>query len=183
MTEKAALRKKILEKTARLSDQYRLEAGREIAGLVLSTDEWRKSSGVMLYMSTLTEPDTSALISAAGSGKKEIFLPRCLPGYMLEAVPFHPGDTLKAGPYGIPEPCGAVGTKVPDLIVVPCVCATPEGKRLGHGAGYYDRFLSESRAFKMCLCFEALLLSDLPVNETDVRMDMVVTEERLIRCR
>ena len=102
---------------------------------------------------------------------------------MLEAVPFHPGATLKAGPYGIPEPCGTPGTKEPDLIVVPCVCASPEGKRLGHGAGYYDRFLSESRAFKMCLCYESLLLSDLPVNETDVRMDMIVTEERLIRCR
>ena len=70
------------------------------------------------------------------------------------------------------------GTEIPgpDLILVPCVTATPNGVRLGHGAGYYDRFLAEHSAKTVCLCFGALLRGDLPAEETDIPVDLVITE-------
>ena len=64
-----------------------------------------------------------------------------------------------------------------ELAVVPCVCATPDGRRLGHGAGYYDRFLRAHPMPCLCLCFHALLLDDLPTGPTDFPMDAVITEE------
>ena len=68
---------------------------------------------------------------------------------------------------GIPEP---------DLILVPCVAASPGGIRLGHGAGYYDRFLAEHSGKAVCLCFRALLRADLPMEETDIPMDLVISD-------
>ena len=65
----------------------------------------------------------------------------------------------------------------PDLILVPCVAAAPNGVRLGHGAGYYDRFLAEHPAQTVCLCFRRLLRADLPADVTDILTDMVLTDE------
>ena len=63
-----------------------------------------------------------------------------------------------------------------DLIVVPCVSASTGGKRLGHGAGYYDRFLAHSSGNAICLCFERMLRDDIPMDEYDVWMPAVLTE-------
>ena len=71
------------------------------------------------------------------------------------------------------------GEKIPqpDLILVPCVAAAMDGRRLGHGAGYYDRFLAGRGAKTFCLCFGRLLREDLPAGPEDIRMDAVVTED------
>ena len=64
----------------------------------------------------------------------------------------------------------------PDLILVPCVAAARDGRRLGHGAGYYDRYLEGRGAETVCLCFRSCLRDDLPACGHDVRMDRVITD-------
>jgi 5-formyltetrahydrofolate cyclo-ligase len=89
-------------------------------------------------------------------------------------------DCLVPGAYGIPEPSDAgetVSAKDLDLIIVPCVAAFKDGKRLGHGAGYYDRFLAGGSGKTVCLCFRELLEAHIPVEDTDITMFLVVTEE------
>jgi 5-formyltetrahydrofolate cyclo-ligase len=97
----------------------------------------------------------------------------------MVALPVSDPDTLEKGILGIPEPPAAEGTEVPapDLILVPCMCATQNGIRLGHGAGYYDRFLTGQKGMTVCLCFSRLLRSDLPAEETDIPVDLVITDE------
>ena len=82
------------------------------------------------------------------------------------------------GAYGIPEPSGgeAVEPRTIDLALIPCMAAARDGTRLGHGAGYYDAFIRNTRMVKWCLCFEALLLNDLPADPWDIAMDAVMTE-------
>ena len=75
-----------------------------------------------------------------------------------------PEDGERAGEDGI------------DLALVPCMSVTRDGRRLGHGQGYYDRFLAGRPCRTLCLCYEALLCEDVPTDENDVRMDAVVTE-------
>ena len=88
-------------------------------------------------------------------------------------------EKLQPGTLGIPEPPAPEDTACipePDLIIVPCMTASPGGVRLGHGAGYYDRFLAAHSGKTACLCFRALMRADLPAEETDIPMDFVITD-------
>ena len=64
---------------------------------------------------------------------------------------------------------------------VPCISAGKDLRRIGHGAGYYDRFLPKTEAVKICLCFAKLLAENIPTDAYDVPMDMVITEEDIYR--
>ena len=87
-------------------------------------------------------------------------------------------NSLRPGTWGIrePEPADGDDAPEPDLILVPCVTVSPEGIRLGHGAGYYDRFLQGSKAETVCLCYRKLMRDTVPAAETDIRVSRVITE-------
>lgn len=63
-----------------------------------------------------------------------------------------------------------------DVVLVPGLAFSRDGRRLGRGAGYYDRFLSRLRADKVALTVEARIRNDLPVEPHDVLMDWIATE-------
>ena len=69
----------------------------------------------------------------------------------------------------------------PDLVVVPGVAFTADGRRLGQGGGWYDRFLAQVRAecVTVGVCFAGQLLDQLPTEPHDVAVDIVVTEQGL----
>ena len=177
--EKDRIRKETRQISMNLDPAYREEASRSITGQVLALPEWQRAKTVMAYVSMPAEPDTKELIKAALDDGKTLLLPRCTDRSLMEALPVTDMNTLVPGILGIPEPPAAEGSDVPEpeLILVPCMAATPNGIRLGHGAGYYDRFLAERRGMKVCLCFRRLLRADLPAEDTDVPVDMVITDE------
>lgn len=71
-----------------------------------------------------------------------------------------------------PCPAGEI-----DLVVCPGVAFTADGRRLGRGRGYYDRYLGDPvfRGFRVGVCYAHQLVDDLPVEPHDVRMDRVIT--------
>ncbi len=177
MVSKQEIRREIREKAAGLPASYYARAGAEIRRLVEESEAYRKARTVMMYVSRGAEPDTRELAENALRAGKTVLLPRCEDRFRMTALPWNGRDPLIPGRFGIPEPAGEAETAPePELILVPCVAATAGGKRLGHGKGYYDRFLREHPAPTMCLCFRAFLLPDLPEEETDIRMRQVITE-------
>ena len=66
---------------------------------------------------------------------------------------------------------------------MPGVAFTADGARLGMGGGYYDRFLVQSSARTIGLAFEMQIRTALPQRPHDQRVDMIVTELRVIQCR
>ena len=60
---------------------------------------------------------------------------------------------------------------------------TLDGKRLGHGMGYYDKYLklignySRKKPFVIGLAFNEQIFHDVPTNENDFNLDMVLTEK------
>lgn len=70
-----------------------------------------------------------------------------------------------------------------DVVLVPGLAFTKEGKRLGRGKGYYDRFLEKDRGIKIGIAFEEQILTDLPVTKEDIMMDFIVTNQRYIKCK
>ena len=63
-----------------------------------------------------------------------------------------------------------------DIIIAPCLSACLDGSRLGHGKGYYDRFLFSGNKKTICLCFRGMLCEEIPMTDNDVYMSLVLTE-------
>ena len=178
-----AEKQRIRQETRRISEgltpEYRQEASREITRQVLAMPFWAAAQTVMAYWSLPAEPDTRELMETALREGKTLLLPRCLDGGRMAAIPVKDLSVPRAGEMGIPEPpMPEAGEEIPepDLILVPCVAASVNGVRLGHGAGYYDRFLADHSGRTVCLCFRALLRADLPAEDTDIPVDLVVTD-------
>ena len=178
--QKKRLRRICRAKGEALTPAYRQEADRRIQTAVLESGLWQSAEGVFLYVSMRHEPDTRALIEAALREGKRVYVPLCLPDRSMRAARIRSLGELRPGTLGIPEPPADAEAASPgelDLAVVPCVTATRAGARLGHGAGYYDRFLRLHRCPTLCLCYAALLADELPTEAHDVPMDLVITED------
>ena len=182
MTEKEALRLRARKIAESMTARERAENSAAIRGRVLALEAYRQARTVFLYVSMPLEPDTAALISRALADGKRVCVPRCKKPPRMEAAAIRSRAELLPGRLGIPAP-GPEAEAVPpqeiDLALIPCVAAGRDGSRLGHGGGYYDAFLPETRAKKICLCFEKLLTDGIPMEETDVGMDAVITETEI----
>lgn len=175
---KSELRNKIKAICERLSAEYKASASEAICEKVISSDSFNKSKTVFIYFSTANEPDTHRIISEAWAQGKTVCVPLCGENHTMKSIQLQNFNELTAGRYGIPEPTGTqeVNAADIDLAIIPCVCASPDGKRLGHGAGYYDRFLEHTKSKKVCLCFGRLLTKDIQMDKYDIYMDNVISE-------
>lgn len=67
-----------------------------------------------------------------------------------------------------------------DVVVVPGLAFDPRGFRIGYGGGFYDRALPSTRprATAIGVAYDFQLAADVPESETDVPVDLVVTDVR-----
>jgi 5-formyltetrahydrofolate cyclo-ligase len=105
----------------------------------------------------------------------------------LRHAHIHEDVEMRKNRWGILEPHIPVDFVHPmqvDMVIVPMLGFNERGHRLGYGAGYYDRFLALLRpsCLKIGLCYSAgNLKNTLPVEEHDIPVDFVVTEETSYR--
>ena len=66
----------------------------------------------------------------------------------------------------------------PTLVLVPGLAFTKNGKRMGRGKGYYDKYLTRlnKQAGIAGICLQFQLVGDLPADEHDIRMDFIFQE-------
>lgn len=165
---------------ASLGRDYFAVANKSITNAVIFSENFKSSKNIFVYVSVPNEPDTSAIIKTALEHGKNVFVPKCISDCEMIAVRINNMNELSAGKMGIPEPKAVSETAEPsqiELAVIPCVSASYDGKRLGHGAGYYDRFLQNCNAVKMCLCYEKLIFNDIQTSDFDIIADIVITEK------
>ena len=151
---------------------------------VLALPEYRAAAALLLFYGMPDEPDTQALLSAALADGKCVCLPRWAGRGVMQARRVPSMSALQPDRWGIPAPgenCPVVMPETLDLIVAPCVACTPDGVRLGRGAGYYDRYTAGLRVPVAVLCPTARLLPVLPSEMHDRRADLVVTETAVFR--
>ena len=198
MKDKEQLRKEIRERLKATSEDYRNEASAAIALNVLTLPEVRDCKTILAYFSVGREPATLALISKLLESGKRVCLPLCVDldeegrrtGTVdaMEARVIKSFDDLVPGAYGIPEPKADTEMMLPeyvDLIILPCLSCDRQCNRIGHGAGYYDKYLSKVRSdcFTLAMCYEELLADEIPTEPHDRPVDAVITEKQVYRWR
>lgn len=150
----------------------------ELLWAFLSLPEVGRAETLLLFFGVKREPDTRFVISALLARGKRVALPRCLPGRQMEARRISGLSQLKPGTYGIPEPdtvCPIIPRDEIDLILVPGLCCDRAGYRLGHGGGYYDRYLAGFRGLTAFLCPPPFLQEHVPHDVRDVPMELILT--------
>lgn len=177
---KKPVRKSMLAKRAALSEEGVIEKSRAAAGNLFSLEEFKKAETVAFYLRKGNEIETRWMIEQAIKQGKKILVP--VTNESMEMVEFESFESLVPGKYEIPEPKEKRKYgKHPDLVVVPGVAFGLCMHRIGYGKGYYDCYLRFSPALRVGLCYDFQVLESLPSHEDDERMDIIVTEKRIIR--
>lgn len=177
--EKDAARKAV--KRISLTPKEKADSDKLLFQRFLSLPQVTACGSILLYYGVGSEPDTAQLLSSKVFGGKVVSLPRCLPGGQMEARQFQGMQHLASGPFGIPEPdgsCPIVRREHLSVILVPGLAFDRQGYRLGHGGGYYDRYLSGFSGLTVGLCRDKLLLPSLPTEPHDRPVDLILTETR-----
>ena len=169
---KKEIRKTCLEKVGEITDRSKrsfIMKG-EIVELLSSYQN------IALFASLDTEIDTFPLIKELLRLGKNIYLPKTK-GKEMDFYLIHSLDELVEShdKYKVKEPSkgNPVDPSIFDIIICPGVAFDKNNNRMGHGQGYYDRYLSRCSAFKIGLCYKEQLLDEIPVDEYDIKMDRV----------
>ncbi len=168
-----------VKKVPDLSYSERDNISSAIAERLIHMPQFNSSSSIFAFVGIGNEPDTSAIIEHALKAGKRVSVPLCMSDGIMEAREIHSLSELKTGKYGIKEPgieSLVVAPEAIDFVLVPCVACTMDGRRLGHGKGYYDRFLPKTEALRVMICAQRFVFDDIPSDELDCKSDFVVTE-------
>lgn len=135
------------------------------------------------YMAIRTEIDPLAAMAEA-SAYGPVGVPVIAgPGLPLGFAVWEPDCEMLDGPFGARIP--ASGEMLdPEILIVPLVAFSRSGGRLGYGGGFYDRTLERLRARRPTLAigfaFAGQEMIDLPLEDTDQPLDLIVTEREII---
>ena len=185
--EKDVLRKKLLQVRKSFSFEQVKAWSALVEKNLWSLDVFCDSKCVLWYVSFDGEVHTHEMIRRCLYESRCVVVPvSVVSSHELKLSALESFDELVVGSYGILEPSveyrRCVDASCLDVVIVPGVGFDVCGGRLGHGGGYYDRFLKNRSVVKIGLCFEELLVQSVPMDEFDVGVDVVVTEKRVVNC-
>lgn len=181
--QKQAARRAARQQLAQISPREFSAIGAAMWQKLQAQPAWQSAESVFCFVGALHEPDTMPILQGALSAGKQLLVPRIAGPGQMQLVPLQSLGQLQPGAFGILEPPQALpaipaGSGV-QLAVLPCLAAARSGARLGHGGGYYDRFLANYSGRRLILCPEALLAQSLPTGPLDEPAQAVLTEKAL----
>jgi 5-formyltetrahydrofolate cyclo-ligase len=189
--DKDTLRRQILADRKILPEAERQAKQQQIFLRLLSVPGVQTAQTILLYLDFRGEVETSEILAWGWQTGKTMAVPLTLKeSRRIIPVQIRSHADIQPGSYGIREPKPEIAEKgtLPaptiDIVIVPGVAFDRRGVRLGYGGGYYDRFLPMLRSdtVKIGLAFELQMVERVPVEEHDVRLNYVVTEQRIIDC-
>jgi len=177
LAKRNSLSRETVEKKSRLIEE-------RLFGL----EEFQKARAVMLYYGVKNEVGTKALIESCLKAGKRIALPVTDFGKnTMKAVEVFSIAGLEETSHGLVEPKAGkeFRTEDLDLVVLPGVAFDTSGNRIGMGKGFYDGLLRKTgtRVKLVGLCFEENIEESIPNKSHDIRVDIVVTDKKVVRCR
>jgi 5-formyltetrahydrofolate cyclo-ligase len=140
----------------------------------------------MMYLSLNYEVDTAEAIEQAWSQGKTVVVPR-ISWAQKTMIPVRIQsfqEEFSVSVSGLRNPVSQTAAPLDkiDLVVVPGLGFDRQGNRLGHGGGYYDRFLGlpDVRARRCGFAFDTQIVPGIPRHEYDQAMEFLVTDKQAV---
>lgn len=182
MVTKKEIRQHILKQRNDMSFAEVQELSKEICEKIKGLDIYIKAKNICLYMPVNNEVDVTLLADNAWQDGKALWLPKTSENTM-GFFKFSHDTVLSAGTFGVLEPISDDRLE-PDsdtLVLMPGVAFSPDGGRVGYGSGYYDRYLNgHEECMTAAVCYGFQILPEIPMEEHDVKPDMIVCESGCI---
>ncbi|CAD5207775.1 unnamed protein product [Bursaphelenchus okinawaensis] len=190
------LRKEMAEKLAKISQEEIDRKSKIVFEKVKSSEWFIRSQRISVFVNTAGEIKTDEIIKLALLQNKEVFIPWFEKGnprmFMVQLDTVKDFDNLKPTLWDIRQFESIDGKTTYDntgplhLILAPGVAFTTAGDRCGHGMGFYDKFFVEHTGksypnapapYKVALALSEQIIDKVPVDETDVKMDIVLAAD------
>lgn len=151
------------------------EKSNEIMDRLIPLLEGKKLIGI--YMPLENEVDVTSLLFMYDS----LGIPRIRNNEEMDFFLIHSAMDVEVGTFGVLEPTTNVWIKPEDfdVIIVPAVAFDGNKHRIGHGRGYYDRYLKNTNALKIAVAYDCQYVEHIEAEEHDVMMDYIVTESQV----
>jgi len=174
--EKKELRQRYLLKRKFIKNKK--EKSNDILNYIINNPLYLNANVVALYYSTKDEVDTHDLILYSLLQDKIVLLPKVI-GKEMIFIKIDETTRYETSNFKIREPISNepyLG-KI-DLFIVPGVAFDINGNRLGYGGGYYDKYLKDTNASTIGICFEEQITNEIEPEEHDIKVDIVQTERK-----
>lgn len=189
-SSKQELRNRYLNYRNNLSMKERKEKSTRIWELLKEEESFKKAQIILVYMDYRSEVMTTGLVEELFlSGDKRIFAPK-VEGMDIQFYEVAKMDDFEEGYQGIREPqkdrmklfTEKTEKESECLILVPGAVFDRERGRMGYGKGFYDRYLASFPGLcSAALAFECQIARKVPVEEHDIRPDMIITDTGVIK--
>lgn len=179
---KSEIRKSLIQKRMDQKDEEIKHKSHQIFERLINEKILTKHHRILLYKDFRKEVQTDELIDYLLEQGHEVALPRVSEDFKTMTLYLITGDDdLQISSYGILEPIPCKEREIEasslDLVLSPGVGFTPDCYRIGYGGGFYDKMLSNlSNIFVCGLAFDCQIVNQLPLEEHDQQLDMILTE-------
>jgi 5-formyltetrahydrofolate cyclo-ligase len=180
---KNSIRQILRQRKEAMNAENRLEKSKKVCYHILTLIQ--EGETVMVYTSKEKEVNTKPLITKLFENGNPVIVPIIVKDDIsLRLSYLRDFSVLVPSTFGVPEPIGneilATGENV-DTIILPMLGFDRNGGRMGYGAGYYDRFLAKNQKVrKIGIAFACQEYDNLPVDENDIPMDYIITEDGIV---
>jgi 5-formyltetrahydrofolate cyclo-ligase len=190
MQDKDSLRKDFLKKRNGIPPEVRRIKNKMILEKLIALDEFRNAGTIFYFASFRTEVDTLNMIERSLAEGRKVVLPKVdKEGHDLMLFEITSIDELTSGYMGIPEPSvlsedRKAGLDDVEVVIIPGAGFDMSGNRIGYGAGYYDKLLSglTRKIVIIAPAYEEQVVDEIPSEPHDIKVHVIVTDRRVIRC-
>lgn len=181
---KTALRDSLKQIRQTLPQDYQSKTSQKICNQIKKIESFRQAKRLGLYHAANGEVDLDSLWKSAPLQGKFCYFPAITKDKTLVFLPATPATSFKKNQYGILEPdvshSLSLAIEQLDLLLIPLVAFDRQCRRLGMGAGYYDRTLAHHpQCLLLGVAYEFQKVEFIEQEPWDVPLDGVITQSEL----